>query len=148
MHEDEEPKASDEEMKVEDEAGGWTEVKDIDEDENPNNKDEEEIVPDETIHEAAVGKGLSGVLKLLKDRGTLKESIDWGGRNMDKKKSKLVGILDDDEPKETYPARHKRDEQNETRSSSSGSQGRTPKVYQEKDIRIERTDEYGRIVST
>lgn len=143
MHEDEEPKASDEEMKVEDEAGGWTEVKDVDKDENPNNKDEEEIVPDGTIHEVAVGKGLSGVLKLLKDRGTLKESIDWGGRNMDKKKSKLVGIVDDDEPKETYPARH-----NETRSSSSGSQGRAPKVYQEKDIRIERTDEYGRIVST
>ena len=57
-------------------------------------------MPDETTHEVAVGKGLSGVLKLLKERGTLKESIEWGGRNMDKKKSKLVGIVDDDESKE------------------------------------------------
>ena len=57
-------------------------------------------MPYETIHEVAVGKGLSGVLKLLKERGTLKESIEWGGRNMDKKKSKLVGIVDDDESKE------------------------------------------------
>ncbi|KAF3457135.1 hypothetical protein FNV43_RR01792 [Rhamnella rubrinervis] len=147
MHEDEEPKAPDEEMKVE--AGGWTEVKDVDKDENPSNDDKEEIVPDETIHEVPVGKGLSGVLGLLKDRGTLKESIDWGGRNMDKKKSKLVGIVDDDEPKETYPDRQKKDEQKETRSSSFGHQKETrpPKVYQEKDIRIERTDEYGRILA-
>ena len=57
-------------------------------------------MPYETIHEVAVGKGLSGVPKLLKERGTLKESIEWGGRNMDKKKSKLVGIVDDDESKE------------------------------------------------
>lgn len=148
MHEDEEPKAPDEEMEVE--AGGWTEVNDVDKDENPSNDDKEETVPDETIHEVPVGKGLSGVLSLLKDRGTLKESIDWGGRNMDKKKSKLVGIVDDDEPKETYPDRHKKDEQKETRSSYLGHQKEThpPKVYQEKDIRIERTDEFGRIVST
>ena len=57
-------------------------------------------MPYETIHEVAVGKGLSGVPKLLKERGTLKESIEWGGKNMDKKKSKLVGIVDDDESKE------------------------------------------------
>ncbi|KAK9999226.1 hypothetical protein SO802_018829 [Lithocarpus litseifolius] len=111
MQEDEEPRASDEEVK--DEASGWTEVKD-------------EIVPDEAIHEVAVGKGLSGVLKLLKDRGTLKESIEWGGRNMDKKKSKLVGIVDDDEPKEP-------------RSSAL--------VDFKKEIRIERTDEFGRIAT-
>lgn len=144
MEEDEEPKASDEEIVVE--AGGWTEVKDVEKDENPSNDDKEEIVPDETIHEAAFGKGLSNALKLLKDRGTLKEGPDWGGRNMDKKKSKLVGIVDDDEPKETNPARYKRDEQRETR----GYQKEThpAKVYQEKDIHIERTDEFGRIVST
>lgn len=76
--------------------------------------EKEDVAPDEIIHESAVGKGLSGALKLLKERGTLKEGIDWGGRNMDKKKSKLVGIND-----------------------SGGS----------KEIRIERTDEFGRIVS-
>nr|XP_023906058.1 SART-1 family protein DOT2-like isoform X1 [Quercus suber] len=124
MQEDEEPRASNEEVK--DEAGGWTEVKDVSEDEHPADEDKEEIVPDEAIHEVAVGKGLSGALKLLKDRGTLKESIEWGGRNMDKKKSKLVGIVDDDEPKEP-------------RSSAL--------VDFKKEIRIERTDEFGRIMT-
>ncbi|KAJ4832085.1 ESCRT II complex subunit Dot2 [Turnera subulata] len=116
MDEDEAPRVSDEEKK--DEAGGWTEVNGTSKDEVPANEDNEEIVPDETIHEVAVGKGLSGALKLLKDRGTLKESIDWGGRNMDKKKSKLVGIVDDDGGNEKF-----------------------------KDIRIERTDEFGRIMT-
>ncbi|KAE8077045.1 hypothetical protein FH972_015650 [Carpinus fangiana] len=124
MQEDEEPKASNEEIK--DEAGGWTEVKDVSKDEDPTNEDKEEIVPDDTINEVAVGKGLSGALQLLKERGTLKESIDWGGRNMDKKKSKLVGIVDDDEPKET-------------RSSSL--------VDYRKEIRIDRRDEFGRIMT-
>ncbi|MCI47379.1 U4/U6.U5 tri-snRNP-associated protein, partial [Trifolium medium] len=89
MHDDEDANVPVEEKK--DEAGGWTEVKETQKDEQPNSEDKEDIVPDETIHEVAVGKGLSGVLKLLKDRGTLKESTEWGGRNMDKKKSKLVG---------------------------------------------------------
>ncbi|KAM3683684.1 hypothetical protein ACB094_12G165500 [Castanea mollissima] len=124
MQEDEEPKASDEEIK--DETGGWTEVKDVSKDEHPADEDKEEIVPDETIHEVAVGKGLSGALKLLKERGTLKESIEWGGRNMDKKKSKLVGIVGDDESKEP-------------RSSSL--------IDYRKEIRIERTDEFGRIMT-
>ncbi|KAB1214290.1 U4/U6.U5 tri-snRNP-associated protein 1 [Morella rubra] len=124
MQEDEEPKASEEEKK--DEAGGWTEVKDISKDEHPADEDMEEIVPDETIHEVAVGKGLSGALKLLKERGTLKESIDWGGRNMDKKRSKLVGIMDREEPKEP-------------RSSSL--------IDFKKEIRIDRTDEFGRIMT-
>lgn len=96
-----------------DEDGGWSEMKEKEIDGIPEDK-EEEIVPDNTIHEVAVGKGLAGALKLLKERGSLKESIEWGGRNMDKKKSKLVGIYDDEGKKE---------------------------------IRIERTDEYGRIVS-
>ncbi|XP_010256356.1 PREDICTED: SART-1 family protein DOT2 [Nelumbo nucifera] len=112
MDEDNVPKASDQEIK--DEAGGWTEVNDIDENEHPVEEEKEEVVPDETIHEVAIGKGLSGALKLLKERGTLKETVDWGGRNMDKKKSKLVGIYDDGGPKE---------------------------------IRIERTDEFGRIMT-
>ena len=124
MQEDEEPKAFNEEIK--DETGGWTEVKDVSKDEHPADEDKEEIVPDETIHEFAVGKGLSGALKLLKERGTLKESIEWGGRNMDKKKSKLVGIVGDDESKET-------------RSSSL--------INYRKEIRIEWTDEFGQIVS-
>lgn len=112
MDEDEAPKASDQERK--DEAGGWTEVKDTDKDELPVNENKEEMVPDDTIHEVAVGKGLSGALQLLKERGTLKEGIEWGGRNMDKKKSKLVGIYDNTGTKE---------------------------------IRIERTDEFGRIMT-
>ena len=95
------------------------EVQETNEDEVPNKEDKEEIVPDETIHEVPVGKGLSGALKLLKERGTLNENIEWGGRNMDKKKSKLGGILDDDE-KETQKKR---------------------------EIRIERTDEFGRILT-
>ncbi|KAK4796288.1 hypothetical protein SAY86_028614 [Trapa natans] len=83
-------------------------------DDIPLDEDKEEIAPDETIHEAAVGKGLSGALKLLKDRGTLKETVEWGGRNMDKKKSKLVGIAGEEGPKE---------------------------------IRIERRDEFGRVLT-
>ncbi|KAI3443451.1 hypothetical protein Pfo_000116 [Paulownia fortunei] len=112
MEEDVAPSTSDQEMK--DEDGGWTEVKETINDETPAKEEEKEVVPDETIHESAVGKGLAGALKLLKDRGTLKETIEWGGRNMDKKKSKLVGIHDNDGAKE---------------------------------IRIERTDEYGRILT-
>ena len=100
MQEDEEPRASDEEVK--DEAGGWTEVIDVSKIEHTVDEDKEEIVPNQTIHEVAVGKGLSGVLKLLKEWGTLKESIEWGGGNMDKKKSKLVSIVNDDEPKEPH----------------------------------------------
>lgn len=112
MEDDEAPKASVEEQK--DEDGGWTDLQDIAKDETPSDENKEETAMDETIHEVAVGKGLSGALHLLKERGTLKESIEWGGRNMDKKKSKLVGIYENDGTKE---------------------------------IRIERTDEYGRIVS-
>ncbi|EPS63268.1 hypothetical protein M569_11517, partial [Genlisea aurea] len=108
MEEDEAPSAVNEEIKVED--SGWTEVMETTEDENPVD-DKSEAVVDETIHEAAVGKGLAGALKLLKERGTLKETVEWGGRNMDKKKSKLSGINGGGEAKE---------------------------------IRIERTDEYGR----
>ena len=39
MQEDEEPRASDEEVK--DEAGGWTEVKDVSKDEHPADEDKE-----------------------------------------------------------------------------------------------------------
>ena len=65
MQGDEEPRASDEEVK--DEAGGWTEVIGVSKIEHTANEDKEEIVPNETIHEVAVGKGLLGVLKLLKE---------------------------------------------------------------------------------
>lgn len=74
--------------------------------------EEQEVTPTEVVHEAAVGKGLGGALKFLKERGTLNEGTNWGGRTTDKKKSKLVGI--EDGPKE---------------------------------IRIERMDEFGRVVS-
>ncbi|KAG8089730.1 hypothetical protein GUJ93_ZPchr0011g27673 [Zizania palustris] len=75
-------------------------------------EEEEEVKPDEIVHEAAVGKGLAGALKFLKERGTLNEGTDWGGRTTDKKKSKLAGI--EDGPK---------------------------------DIRIERMDEFGRVMT-
>lgn len=106
------PNVSEPEAKEED--GGWSEVKESMEQETSENM-EEDMVPEDTIHEVAVGRGLAGALKLLKERGSLKETIEWGGRNMDKKKSKLVGIHDDEGPKE---------------------------------IHLERTDEYGRIVSS
>ncbi|KAJ0752202.1 putative SNU66/SART1 family protein [Helianthus annuus] len=95
-------------------GGGWAEVKDVIQDEKMADV-EEDVKPDETIHESSLGKGLSGALRLLKDRGTLKDTVEWGGRNMDKKKSKLVGIVNENDDK--------------------------------KEIRIERTDEYGRILT-
>lgn len=61
---------------------------------------EEEVIRDDSIKEASVGKGLAGALQLLKERGAFSETVDWGGRNMDKKKSKLVGVRDNDGPKE------------------------------------------------
>ncbi|CAI0422216.1 unnamed protein product [Linum tenue] len=95
-------------------AGGLPEVNETVKDEDTTMEDAKEVAPDEIIHEVPVGRGLSGVLKLLHERGSLKESIDWGGRNMDKKKSKLVGIVDTDDAK---------------------------------DLRIERRDEFGRIMT-
>ncbi|KAK9073841.1 hypothetical protein SSX86_006435 [Deinandra increscens subsp. villosa] len=112
MEEDVASPPSEQERKGND--GGWSEVKDIIEDEKVSDG-EEDVKPDETIHESTLGKGLSGALKLLKDRGTLKDTVEWGGRNMDKKKSKLVGIVNENDDK--------------------------------KEIRIERTDEYGRILT-
>ncbi|KAL5977092.1 hypothetical protein ACLOJK_021434 [Asimina triloba] len=111
FEEEDEPKSLDKEQ---DEGGGWMEVNENENDELPVEVERDEPVPDTTTHEPAVGKGLSGALQLLKERGTLKETVDWGGRNMDKKKSKLVGIYDEDRTKE---------------------------------IRIERTDEFGRIMT-
>ncbi|ERM99245.1 SART-1 family protein DOT2 [Amborella trichopoda] len=81
-------------------VGGWTDVIESEKDEQMKTEEDEEVVPDATIQEAVVGKGLSGALQLLKERGTLKEAIDWGGRNMDKKKSKLVGVRENDGAKE------------------------------------------------
>ncbi|KAL6560114.1 hypothetical protein OROHE_006352 [Orobanche hederae] len=113
MEEDVAPSTiADQEMKGED--GGWSNVKETVKDETPVKEEEKEVVPDETIHEAAVGKGLAGALKFLKERGSLKETVEWGGRHTDKKKSKLIGLYDNDAAKE---------------------------------IRIERTDEYGRILT-
>ncbi|XP_009599713.1 SART-1 family protein DOT2-like [Nicotiana tabacum] len=87
------------------------------EEKEPSVKEEETgIAPDETIREVPIGKGLSVALKRLRERGTLKEDIEWGGRNTDKKKSKLVGVGGD-------------------------------QVEGEKVIHIERTDEYGRILT-
>ncbi|XP_074294753.1 SART-1 family protein DOT2-like [Silene latifolia] len=82
--EDEALEASEE---IKDETGGWT-------DEPFKTENKEEIVRDDNIYEAPAGKGLSGALKLLKDRGTLKETVEQPGR------STLVGSHGDDGPKE------------------------------------------------
>ena len=63
-------------------------------------EEEEEVATYDIIKEASIGKGLAGALQLLKERGALKEYVEWGGRNMDKKKRKLVGVRDTDGPKE------------------------------------------------
>ncbi|KAI4967483.1 hypothetical protein ZWY2020_025825 [Hordeum vulgare] len=57
-------------------------------------KDGEEgaVKSDEVLHEAEVGKGLAGALKLLRDRGTLDEGDD---KTSGKKKSKPAGIKKD-----------------------------------------------------
>ncbi|KAI3893453.1 hypothetical protein MKX03_030728 [Papaver bracteatum] len=78
MEEDEIPKSSDQEIK-DVETGGWTEVNDANEDERLTNEEKEDTLPDATIHEVVVGKGLSATLQLLKDRGTLKDTVEWGG---------------------------------------------------------------------
>lgn len=102
MEEDEAPSTSDQEMRDE-EVG--TDVQEAIPDETHAQENEEEVAPDQAIHEPAVGKGLAGALQLLKDRGTLKETIEWGGRNMDKKKGKLVGIVGDGATKEIHIVR-------------------------------------------
>ncbi|KAI3512108.1 hypothetical protein L1887_19304 [Cichorium endivia] len=112
MEDDVAPASSEQEQKGKE--GGWEAVKDEVEDVKMA-EEEEDVKPDETIHESSLGKGLSGALQLLKDRGTLKDTVEWGGRNMDKKKSKLVGLVNENDDK--------------------------------KEIRIERTDEYGRILT-
>ncbi|XP_021771028.1 SART-1 family protein DOT2-like [Chenopodium quinoa] len=128
MEEDEVPKAVEEKK---DETSGWSEVVDSGKDEQLKSEDEEDVVPDETLHEAPVGKGLSGVLKMLKERGTLKETIEWGGRNMDKKKSKLVGIHEEEGPKQIRMDKKK------------------GKLVDEvpKEINLERLDEFGRVLT-
>lgn len=96
--------------------GRWTEVGDA---EMTDAKDIPEMEEDslDEVKEVAVGKGLAGVLQLLKERGSLKETVDWGGRNMDKKKSKLVGIVDE-----------------------------SNNVVGQRDILLDRVDEFGRTV--
>jgi U4/U6.U5 tri-snRNP-associated protein 1 len=97
--------------------GGWTEIKDTDMVEAQGEMENDTDVLEEQVHEAAVGKGLAGVLSLLQERGTLKETVDWGGRNMDKKKSKLIGIVDE-----------------------------SNNVVGQRDILLDRLDEFGRTV--
>ncbi|OEL15977.1 SART-1 family protein DOT2 [Dichanthelium oligosanthes] len=110
MDEDDDAMPSDNPVK--DDANGLAAMEEDAHTEKAVKVDEEEIKPDEVIHEVAVGKGLAGALKILKERGSLNEGTDWGGRTTDKKKSKLVGV--EDGPK---------------------------------DIRIERMDEFGRVMT-
>ncbi|KAM7258688.1 hypothetical protein ACFE04_014429 [Oxalis oulophora] len=123
--EEDEPITTSEQPAIKQEASGWAEIKESEKDENQSNDDKVEINPENVIHESSIGKGLSGALRLLQDRGTLKETVDWGGRNMDKKKSKLVGIVDNNNSNNNEKAKYERF----------------------KDIRIERTDEFGRIMT-
>ncbi|GJP36871.1 hypothetical protein CLOM_g21337 [Closterium sp. NIES-68] len=120
-------------------GGGWMEVKRDGEDEEMGDaheggeggegagereaekgkgKAEKEEV--DAIAETPVGVGLAAALALLKDRGALKGEVEWGGRTMDKKRSKLVGVLDE----------HGRDR---------------PDAF--KDVRIDRLDEFGRVMT-
>ncbi|GJU51119.1 SART-1 family protein DOT2 [Tanacetum coccineum] len=109
--EDVAPATSEQEQKSK--VGGRAEMKDVI---HHVKMAEKEVKPDETIHESSLGKGLSGALQLLKDQGTLKDTVERVGRNMDKKKSKLVGIVNENDD-------------------------------DKKEIRIERTDEYGRTLT-
>ncbi|CAD6222898.1 unnamed protein product [Miscanthus lutarioriparius] len=95
-----------------DDAIGLAEMEEEALTEIPATVEEDGVKPDEVIHEVAVGKGLAGALKILKERGSLNEGTNWGGRTTDKKKSKLIGV--EDGPK---------------------------------DIRIERIDEFGRVMT-
>lgn len=58
--------------------------------------------PGRNDHEVPVGKGLCGVLKLVKERGSLEETVEWGCSNTDKRKSKLGGINEPNEEKEIH----------------------------------------------
>jgi len=109
---DEDDDATPSDNLVKDDTNGLAAMDEDAQAEKPVKVEEEEVKPDEVIHEVAVGKGLAGALKILKERGSLNEGTDWGGRTTDKKKSKLVGV--EDGPK---------------------------------DIRIERTDEFGRVMT-
>ena len=55
-------------------------------------EEEEEVATNDIIKESSVGKGFAGALQLLKERGALKESVEWGGINMDMKNKKCVGV--------------------------------------------------------
>lgn len=123
FHEEEEKEEGELDPTLDEEAsttspvrGGWTEVGDAEMTDVKDIPEMEEESLDE-VKEQAVGKGLAGVLQLLKERGSLKETVDWGGRNMDKKKSKLVGIVDE-----------------------------SNNVVGQRDILLDRVDEFGRTV--
>ncbi|GFR52264.1 hypothetical protein Agub_g14798, partial [Astrephomene gubernaculifera] len=46
------------------------------------------------IGERPVGRGLAGVLGLMNEKGTLKEQVEWSGRNNDKSKNAVLGLDD------------------------------------------------------
>ncbi|MCL7023825.1 hypothetical protein MKW94_026342, partial [Papaver nudicaule] len=83
MEEDEILKYSDQEIK-EVASAGLVEAKDANEDGRLVNEEKHKIVPAAIFQEAAVVKGLSGALQLLRQRGTL-ETEELDGRNMKKK---------------------------------------------------------------
>lgn len=45
-------------------------------------------------NQRAIGKGMSSVLSLLSETGSLKEKVEWAGRTNDRKKNMLQGLDD------------------------------------------------------
>ncbi|KAL2899005.1 SART-1 family protein DOT2 [Bienertia sinuspersici] len=90
MEEDEVPKDVEEKK---DDSGGWTEMVDSGTDEQVNSEDKEVAVPDETLHEAPVGKGLSGVLQLLKERAHSKKRLNGVGETWTRKRASLLASM-------------------------------------------------------
>eukprot|EP00899_Mesostigma_viride_P029144 jgi/Mesvir1/9414/Mv01517-RA.1 len=80
-------------------AGGGATGGDDDDDEAmvdaAEDKEKEDADEEEEDHplaeEATIGKGLAGALKLLQQKGELKQKIEWAGRNSEKRPGKLDG---------------------------------------------------------
>lgn len=60
----------------------------------PSTAPKEEEEEQSMIREAAIGKGMAGVLNLLKDRGELTQRMQWAGRTNDMKPVMLQGLED------------------------------------------------------
>ncbi|KAL3145439.1 hypothetical protein ABBQ38_001683 [Trebouxia sp. C0009 RCD-2024] len=79
---------------------------------------------DSMIREAAIGKGMAGVLHLLKDRGELTQRMQWAGRTNDMKPVMLQGL------EEVYQSGAHSDE-----------------IANRVELALTRRDEYGRVLT-